>query len=53
MNHYVPIDKQSKKKQREFYALRRNSWNEINPITKKIPSKKIYNRNKMKIVTEN
>ena len=43
----VPLSKQSKKAQREFYASQRGSWNGVNPVSKVIPNKKIYNRKKL------
>ena len=46
MKKYVPIEKRSKKEQRAYYAKQRGSWNGVNPVTKVVPSKKIYNRKK-------
>jgi hypothetical protein len=43
---YVPLEKRSKREQREYYTSQRRSWGEVNPITKTIPSKKVYNRKK-------
>ncbi|MCL2031443.1 MAG: hypothetical protein FWG93_07840 [Oscillospiraceae bacterium] len=43
---YIPLEKRSKREQREFYAARRGSWGEINPVTKKPPNPKAYNRKK-------
>ena len=48
MNKYVSLDKRSKKAQKEYYSRHRCTWGEINPVTKSIPSGKIYNRNKDK-----
>ena len=39
MTKCVPLNKQSKKKQREFYSLKRNTWT-VDPRTKVIPNKK-------------
>ncbi|MCL1989251.1 MAG: hypothetical protein FWG64_14950 [Firmicutes bacterium] len=44
---FVPIEKQSKKCQKEHYKAARNSW-DINPITRKKPNSKLYNRKKSK-----
>ena len=43
----VPLSKQSKRSQREFYKSQRGSWNGINPVTQVIPNKKAYNRKKL------
>ena len=44
----VPLEKQSKKAQREYYQKKRGSWNGVVPVTKAVKSKKLYDRNKMK-----
>ena len=41
---FIDIEKMSKKAKKEHFKKYRNDWNGINPITKKINSKKIYNR---------
>jgi len=43
---YIPLEKQSKQKQREYHAARRGSWGEVNPVTRKSPNPKAYNRKK-------
>ena len=43
---YVPLDKQSKRKQREFHAAHRGNWGSINPVTRKPANPKAYNRKK-------
>jgi hypothetical protein len=43
---HVPIRKQSKQKQREYYAARRGDWGGLNPVTRKPPNPKAYNRRK-------
>ena len=48
MKKYVPLCKQSKKKQKEHHAALRESWGNTNPMTKKMPNGKIYNRKKSK-----
>ena len=48
MSRYVSIDKRSKKAQREYYARQRRTWGELNPVTRTVPSGKIYNRKKVK-----
>lgn len=41
---FVPYKKCSKKEQRRRNSLRRNSWNEVNPVSRIVPSGKVYNR---------
>ena len=48
MKQYVTIDKRSKKAQKEYYAKRRRTWGNLNPVTRSVPSGKTYNRNKDK-----
>lgn len=43
---YVPLDKRSKKKQKEYHDMQRRDWGELNPITRKTANQKIYNRKK-------
>ena len=43
---FIPLEKQSKRKQREYHAARRNDWGGINPVTRKPPDPKAYNRKK-------
>ena len=44
----IPLEKQSKKKQREFYKLLRGDWNGVNPVTRTTQESKAYNRAKFK-----
>ena len=44
----IPLTKQSKKQQRAFYAAKRGSWNGVDPVTRVVPSKKQYDRNRVK-----
>lgn len=44
----TPISKQSKKEQRKYYASQRGSWNGVSPITRVVPSRREYDRNRMK-----
>lgn len=48
MNEIVPIRKQSKKARKKYYAEQRGSWNGVNPVTKAVPSEKVYSRTKTK-----
>ncbi len=46
MEKFVPKEKMSKKAQRKMAAERRGTW-AFSPVTKKIDSKKTYNRKRI------
>lgn len=48
MKQVIPLSKQSKKAQREYHKKQRGSWYGLSPVTRTVPSGKVYNRNKMK-----
>lgn len=48
MNKYIPLSKKSKKEQKKFYAMKRSTWNGLNPVTRTVPNGKAYNRKKQK-----
>lgn len=48
MNKFISPSKQSKKAQREIHTKQRGSWYGLNPVTRIVPNKKGYNRNRMK-----
>jgi hypothetical protein len=48
MNQYVSLDKRSKKAQKEYYSKQRRTWGELNPVTRSVPSGKVYSRKKDK-----
>lgn len=48
MERYIPVDKLSKKQKKAYYAAKRGSWNGVNPVSRQVPSKKIYNRKQAK-----
>lgn len=50
MTQMVPLNKQSKKKQREYHVKQRGSWYGLKPVTRTVPSRKVYDRNRMKQV---
>jgi len=43
---YVPLEKRTKKMQKQFHDKQRNTWGELNPLTRKTANQKIYNRKK-------
>lgn len=44
MKKIIDLEKQSKKITKAYYAKFRNTWNGLNPITRKSKIKKLYNR---------
>jgi len=47
-HNYIPLEKQSKRKQKEFHAQQRKSWGNFKPATKRAENGKVYNRKKSK-----
>ena len=48
MVQMVPLNKRSKKAQKEYYAKQRGSWYGVNSITRTVPSGKVDDRNRVK-----
>lgn len=46
MEKYIPYKKLSKKEKRKVDAAKRNTWVEVNPVTRKPANSKAYNRRK-------
>ena len=46
MEKFIPYDKLSKKEKRKIDQARRQTWGELNPVTRKPESSKAYNRRK-------
>lgn len=46
MEKFTPYEKLSKKEKRKLDQSRRQTWGELNPVTRKTASSKAYNRNK-------
>lgn len=46
MEKFIPFKKLSKKKKRELMTKRRGTWGGLNPVTRKPPNPKAYNRKK-------
>ena len=46
MDKYIPYEKLSKKEKRKVDAMRRNTWGELNPVTRKPENSRAYNRKK-------
>lgn len=45
---FVTLDKRSKKARKAYYAKQRQTWGELNPVTRTMPNRKAYNRKKNK-----
>lgn len=48
MTEMIPLEKQSKRAQKAYYSARRGSWNGVCPVTRKVESRKRYDRNRQK-----
>lgn len=46
MKKFTPYTKLSKRKQKEIDRSKRSTWGAMNPVTRKPPPPKAYNRNK-------
>lgn len=46
MAKFIPYEKLSKKKQRELDLKQRTTWGSLNPVTRRPPNPKAYNRKK-------
>ncbi len=46
MEKFIPFEKLSKKEKRERNKAKRRGWGSLNPVTRKPPNPKAYNRRK-------
>ena len=46
MEKFIPYEKLSKKKKRELNAKKRTTWGPLNPVTRRSPDPRAYNRQK-------
>ena len=46
MEKFIPYEKLSKKKKREMDARKRTTWGPLNPVTRRSPDPRAYNRQK-------
>ncbi len=46
MDKFIPYEKLSKKEKRKIDQAKRQTWGELNPVTRKPENSKSYNRNK-------
>ena len=53
MAQMVPMNKRSKKVQKEYHAKQRGSWYGLSPVTRTVPRGKVYDRNRVKRAARN
>ena len=46
MEKFIPYEKLSKKEKRKMDLAKRQTWGELNPVTRKPANSKAHNRNK-------
>ena len=46
MEKFIPYEKRSKKEKRKLDVAKRQTWGELNPVTRKPENRKAYNRKK-------
>ena len=46
MEKFIPYEKLSKKEKRKLDLAKRQTWGDLNPVTRKPENSKAYNRNK-------
>ena len=46
MKKFIAYEKLSKKEKRKFNSRKRKTWGNLNPVTRKPPNSKEYNRKK-------
>ena len=46
MEQFIPYEKLSKKEKRKIDLAKRQTWGELNPVTRKPQNSKAYNRSK-------
>ena len=49
MEKFIPYEKLSKKEKRKIDQARRQTWGELNPVTRKPENSKAYNRKKSQV----
>ena len=52
MEKFIPYEKLSKKEQRKIDQARRQTWGELNPVTRKPENSKAYNRRRAQVWKE-
>ena len=49
MQEFIPYEKLSKKKRRKLDLAKRQTWGELNPVTRRPENSRAYNRSKARI----
>ncbi len=52
MERFIPREKLSKRRKKELNAQKRSTWEGINPVTRKLESKKLYSRKRTPYMDE-
>ena len=52
MEKFIPYEKLSKKEKRKIDQARRQTWGELNPVTRKPENSKTYNRRRAQVWKE-
>lgn len=47
MKKFVPLEKRSKKEQREWHKARRKTWGALSPVTRRPENPRAYKRKKV------
>ncbi len=47
MEKFIPLEKRSKKAQKEYHARERRTWGSMSPVTRTVTNGKAYNRKKL------
>ena len=53
MDKFIPKDKLSKRARKALHLRNRATWEGVNPATRRMESKKLYNRKKTRIMEKN
>jgi len=45
---FIPLEKRTKREQKEYHSNQRRDWGTLNPVTRKVENGKAYSRKKSK-----
>lgn len=48
MTKFTPLNKQSKRAQKDYHSIQRRSWYGVSPVMRTVPNGKAYDRNRIK-----
>lgn len=46
MDRFIPLNKQTKKRQKVYHSAQRGTWGAVQPVTRIVRSRKAYDRSK-------